>query len=302
MTAITVVVCTRNRANSLKRTIRSILNNTFSDYELVVVDQSNNNDSELLISDLKDPRIVYVKSQSIGLSRSRNDGILQSRTEIITFTDDDCICSEDWLAEIYQEFDSDEKLTGLYGKTLPYGDNIKGLLCDCVIDSDNELIVEKPIIPYNVLGHGNNMSFRKKAFVDNGLYLVNLGAGTSMKGGEDTEFLYRLLRKNYRLKYSPRPVVYHDKWLTAHDFIKQEANYLKPGIAVFFRYTLSCDMVAAGYVLKRGKEILEFFAHSVIKMHIREAWNARRLIGGYCSGIFAGVWLLFQKPPLFKIQ
>jgi len=77
--AISILVCTRNRFDVFRACVESILKNRFTDYELVLVDQSDGNESARFISSLVDDRIVFISTETRGLSRSRNLAILKSR-------------------------------------------------------------------------------------------------------------------------------------------------------------------------------------------------------------------------------
>src|SRR4051812_9656799 len=88
---ITAVICTRNRGEAVVRAAASVLANDHPSFRVVVVDQSSDGLSEKAMERLLlDPRLKYVKSQTIGVSRARNEGLSLADTEVVCFTDDDC--------------------------------------------------------------------------------------------------------------------------------------------------------------------------------------------------------------------
>ena len=56
--SVSVLLCTRNRPQKLGRAVGSILANSYGDFELIVVDQSTDDDSGRTVAAFRDPRIV----------------------------------------------------------------------------------------------------------------------------------------------------------------------------------------------------------------------------------------------------
>ncbi|NPU85311.1 MAG: glycosyltransferase family 2 protein [Syntrophaceae bacterium] len=297
MPFLTVAVCTRNRSEKTRNAVESILSNSFQDYELLVVDQSTEGATGAVMDGYDDKRIRYIHTDTVGLSRSRNVAIRESKAEIIVFTDDDCICDRDWLGSIAAEYDQDPNMMGVYGRVLPFGDGREGMVCQCLIDSMERRIVNKPIIPYNVLGHGNNMSFRKDVFRKVGLYIESLGAGTWMKGGEDTDLTYRVLRSRMKVCYSPAPLVYHDNWLTREKSAALECDYILASVAVFMKYALKLDRVAPSYLDERGREIIYRVYWQIKHSNKADLKFALKRLKYYSVGLLMGVRFLFVAAP-----
>jgi GT2 family glycosyltransferase len=145
---------------------------------------------------------------------------------------------------------------GVFGRVLPYGRGEKGMYCPAVIESVERRSVDRPLIPQEVLGAGNNMSFRKSVFRKIGLFVETLGAGTRMKSGEDTEFVYRALRHHLTLVYSAQPLVYHDNWMTREQFGELMRGSVLGGAAVFTKFSLKFDGGAALYLARTAYYLL----------------------------------------------
>lgn len=89
---ISIVIPTFNRSKSLKRAIKSVLNQSYKNWELIIVDNSSTDDSLSMISNYKDKKIqVYSVENNGVIAYSRNIGILKSHGEYIAFLD-----SDDW--------------------------------------------------------------------------------------------------------------------------------------------------------------------------------------------------------------
>lgn len=95
---ISVIVITYNRSELLCRTLKSILNQQYTDLEVIVVDDGSDDDTLSITESFKDDRIKYFNFGRIGnLSRLRNLGIKNSNSEFIAFSDDDDLWKPDRL-------------------------------------------------------------------------------------------------------------------------------------------------------------------------------------------------------------
>lgn len=257
---LSVLICTRNRAEKLGRAVASVLANSFENFELIVVDQSTDERSAQVMATFKDDRIRYLPTTTVGLAISRNMAIRAARADTVVFTDDDCICDREWLACIRAEFAAEPTALGVYGRVVPYGKAddktamsvsvSDDMVCPAVNVSMKRLVLESPAIPHMTLGSGNNMSFRKEVFSKVGLFIESLGAGSSIGSGEDTEFSYRLLWHRCKLVYSPLPLVHHDNWLDRAQFGKMMKFAVQGQAAVFLPYALRFDRLAFIHLLR----------------------------------------------------
>jgi glycosyltransferase involved in cell wall biosynthesis len=88
--AVSVIIPTYNRSALLRKTIQSVLSQTFQDYEIIVVNNSSTDDSVEMIRSLKDPRIrVFEISNGGVIAKSRNLGLRNAQGKYIAFLDDD---------------------------------------------------------------------------------------------------------------------------------------------------------------------------------------------------------------------
>ncbi|RPI78464.1 MAG: glycosyltransferase family 2 protein [Chloroflexi bacterium] len=89
MPQVSVIIPTRNRANLLAEAIESVLNQTYSDFELVIVDDGSTDHTAEVVTAFRDQRIVYCKQEKQERGAARNKGVALSQGEFITFLDDD---------------------------------------------------------------------------------------------------------------------------------------------------------------------------------------------------------------------
>lgn len=87
---VSVLIAANNRPDMLKDTIQSVLDQTYQDFEVIVVDDGQEVSSEDIVRSFKDERISYIKhSSQMGCAGSRVTGIQNSKGEYIAFLDDD---------------------------------------------------------------------------------------------------------------------------------------------------------------------------------------------------------------------
>lgn len=103
MPFFTVVIPTFNRADKLAATIRSVLEQTFQDFELLVMDDGSTDDTEKMVNSLSDPRVRYEWApNSGGPATPRNRGIDAASAPWISFLDADDIWYPTRLSEVAQ--------------------------------------------------------------------------------------------------------------------------------------------------------------------------------------------------------
>jgi glycosyltransferase involved in cell wall biosynthesis len=87
---VSVVLPTYNRASCLERSIRSVLNQTWQDLELIIVDDGSTDHTQELVSSVEDQRICYVKTMiNRGAGAARNYGIARAQGTYVAFQDSD---------------------------------------------------------------------------------------------------------------------------------------------------------------------------------------------------------------------
>lgn len=217
---VSVIVCTRNRASSLRLALQSLAAMEIAPgiaWELIVVDNGSQDATREVVEEFARATgldIRYAFEAALGISHARNRGLREARGEIIAFTDDDVQVDRSWLREILAEFDADPDLALLLGRTLP---RPSGLAPLAVKESTERTYYLHPGSPRGI-GYGNNMALRVSTAAIVGLFDVALGAGTPQGGCDDVDYIYRVLCARAKVLYSPAPLVYH-----CHDRTTPEA-------------------------------------------------------------------------------
>lgn len=93
---VSVIIPTYNRAHLIGRAIKSILNQTYQDFEIIVVDDGSTDNTEEVLKGFNDSRILYIRhNHNRGGAAARNTGIKAARGKYIAFQDSD----DEWLPE-----------------------------------------------------------------------------------------------------------------------------------------------------------------------------------------------------------
>ncbi|WP_257538295.1 glycosyltransferase family 2 protein [Sphingobium sp. CFD-1] len=111
-----VVIPLYNRAAQVGETIRSVLSQDWTDYEIVVVDDGSRDDPQPVIEAIGDPRIRYIRQDNAGGGAARNAGIKAAQGRYIAFLDSDDLFLPGKLSIMAKALDGDDGLTVLYSR------------------------------------------------------------------------------------------------------------------------------------------------------------------------------------------
>jgi GT2 family glycosyltransferase len=209
-TRISVVVPTRNRMADAAPCVRSVLANPGSSFELVVVDQSDNEATKQALAPFfDDPRFRYVPSTTRGVSRSRNLGIDSTSAPIVAFTDDDCRVPENWILSLEQVFTSNPDAAVVFGRvTVPA--NVDGNLRYAAKFDPVRREFQHSYPPADEpWGIGANMAFRRSVFGRVGKFDPLLGPGAKFPAAEEYDLAIRALAAGMKVVNAAEVSVLH---------------------------------------------------------------------------------------------
>ncbi len=216
---ITVILCTYNRAQSLGKTLESVVAQIMPpsiDWELLVVDNNSTDDTHEVVKDLQrrfPQRVRYAFEPQQGISFARNTGVRSAGGEIIAFIDDDETADPKWLQSLTAHLFSGD-WSGSGGRVVPQWNSppprwvssknsfICGPLAMFDPDTEGGQLNEPPF--------GANMAFRREVFERYGGFRTDLGrSGKGLLSGEDTEFGRRVMAAGACLRYEPHAITNH---------------------------------------------------------------------------------------------
>lgn len=203
-----VVVCTYNRANDLERCLQSLIMQSYTNLEIIVVNGPSTDQTPHILAQYPMVRVIDQKGLT-GLSVARNLGIQSAKGEIVAFIDDDAVAEEHWVEKLIRGY-SDELIGGVGGLVL-YSDRKRVQFDNGVINKSGIPTVVRPKEHRKKekkeisIIMGTNCSFRKDV-----LYKI---------GGFDPYFKYyhdesdlcvRLHLNGYRIVFVRDAVVFHE--------------------------------------------------------------------------------------------
>jgi GT2 family glycosyltransferase len=220
---ISVVVCTHERADSLRATLTSILRTSPEPLEVLVVDNAPATDrTRAVVAELGDRRLRYVVEPVQGLSRARNRGVAESRGAVVAFTDDDVVVDQGWLGGLGQGFarapevaavtglvataELDSAAQGIFDSSVAWSANCTPQLWDLSTPPRGDVL-----FPFTAgkFGTGANFALKREPASAVGPFDEALGAGTPTAGGEDLDMFLRVLLCGFKLAYEPSALVWH---------------------------------------------------------------------------------------------
>ena len=95
-----IIIPLYNKANFIAKTLNSVLNQTYTDFEVVIVNDGSTDNSLEIVQIFDDKRIKLFTTKNQGVSATRNFGIKQSQGDYIAFLDADDIWEEKFLETI----------------------------------------------------------------------------------------------------------------------------------------------------------------------------------------------------------
>ena len=107
-----IILATYNRATKIDKAIQSVLDQTYTNYELIVVDDGSTDSTKKHVS--KFP-ITYIKKKHSNVAEARNLGIKKARGKYITFIDSDDTYKKNHLEHHYNIITEDNKTDFFYG-------------------------------------------------------------------------------------------------------------------------------------------------------------------------------------------
>ncbi|MBC7947574.1 MAG: glycosyltransferase family 2 protein [Chitinophagaceae bacterium] len=260
----TVIIPTYNRAHLIGKTIDSVLDQTFQDFEIVIVDnKSTDNTTEMLQTYLRDPRItLYVQKENYERSNSRNRGMSLATGKYSTFLDSDDIIYKDSLAlahdfalkntaskvfhHYYETVDTSGKHVYTYSFPPPSGDMLKKLLqgnfLSCIGVFTSRDIYTKYLFDENKASLGSeDWDFWIRVVADHPLGVIPKVAAAIIQHDERTVMQNKiagiLVRKDY----------YMNKYRTNPELASRLGKHLHIFEAGFYLYTATVSYQARLY-------------------------------------------------------
>lgn len=215
MVDVSLIICTRNRAESLAKTLEAVRHQQLPDgltWELLVVDNGSTDDTRSVLESAaaRHPALRHVLEPRAGLSAARNCGLRHAKGEAIAWTDDDVVPESEWLARLTGPLLRGEVDATLGTVRIP-PDLVEGMR-GSLLEARHSWVASTVGIdmksPERLVGA--NMAFHRRVLECVPSFDELLGAGPTTLGfGEETLFSLQLRGAGFRLLGVADAVVDH---------------------------------------------------------------------------------------------
>lgn len=254
MPKISIIVPVYNVGELVSKCVNSLLSQTFTDFEIILVDDGSTDDSGKLCDSFKDERIKVFHKENGGLSDARNYGIDRAEGEYLTFIDSDDYVKETYLEELYM----------LLKKH-----------AECKVSACNHIIVRGDKEENNANGDGILFLDRKSAF-ESALYHKELDVSAWGK-------LY--CRSVFKTLRFPKGRLYEDTYVFGE--VLKNTKWVVYGYEPQYYYVQRSTSIIAGQFSEKRLEFIDSakrFTDTALELYPElESGCVRRMTHAYLS-------------------
>jgi GT2 family glycosyltransferase len=213
---ISVVVCSRNGAQTIAETLAALEELKYRDYEIIVIDDGSTDQTSAIASK---HNVRLIRTENNGLSAARNHGLTAATGEIVAYIDDDAYPDPHWLTYLAAAFQRTEH-AGIGGPNIAVPAD--GAIAACVANAPGGPI--HVLLSDDIAEHipGCNMAFRRDK-------LLAIGGFDSRfrVAGDDVDICWRLQERGWTLGFAPSAVVWHHRRNSIKAYLRQQFGYAK---------------------------------------------------------------------------
>lgn len=162
---VSIIMPSYNGGKYIRKSIESILNQTYCNWELIIIEDCSVDDSLSIIKSYEDDRIrLLVNDENRGIAYSTNRGIKEARGKYIALLDDDDVATENRI-EIQVDFlEKNEKIDILGGRTVIINEYDE-VINDCGTPRNNPNFIKAKLL-FESIDFGNSSAMIRKDFID----------------------------------------------------------------------------------------------------------------------------------------
>lgn len=246
--AWSVVVCTHERPDDLRRCLAALRQLDAPPGEILVVDNAPTTErTASVVADAMHERsgphrLRYVREDRPGLNWARMAGGRAATGAVVAYTDDDVVADRQWVRTLLAEFAADPSVAAVTGPALAlelqteaqerferHGGFQRGW--DRTVFDATTL----DAVSAGRVGAGANSAFRRDVLLELRLFSHELDAGTVTQSGGDTYAFYLLLAHGRRIVYAPAALVWHRHRRDMAGFARVMRGYSVGGFTMLLR-------------------------------------------------------------------
>lgn len=198
MPLVSVIIPAYNSEKTIRQTIESVLNQTLSDFELIVINDGSQDATLDIVSSIADPRLKVYSYANAGGAVSRNRGFSHSSGEFIAFLDADDLWTPDKLEAQLKALQANPQAAVAYSWLDSIDESNQFVRCGCHFTENGDVFVKLLLTCF--VESGSNPLIRRQAFIDVG------GFDESLTASQDYD-LYLRLADRYHFVAVPIPQI-----------------------------------------------------------------------------------------------
>ena len=286
-----VIIPSRGRPALLVQCVESILAGDELPREIVVVDQSEQENTTLAaMGTVRGCSVRYRRVDTKGVSAARNEACAVAAEEALVFTDDDIVVAPAWLGTITRSVLADPSSTLISGRVLFIDRAETGGFAPSLIEAEEPRTYEGRV--WSDVLFSNNMAFSRAIYERLGPFDPRLGVGSPYRAATDNDYCFRALEAGLRIRYDPYAIVYHQAWRPKRRYTGVYWNYGVGQGACFAKHAHLHDR----YTLIRLRNAV--VRHGRAALQVRsDGWWAASGEAAYAIGLVYGAarWSLLER-------
>ncbi len=219
---VSVIIPAYNAAPFISETINSIVGQSYTDWEVIVVDDGSSDNTTSICSEFNTAKVKVIRQQNAGVAIARNNGLLNAKGDFIVFFDADDLMSPDFLSERVQVLQNEPEIGFVGGlvETFPVAAKIRQAAgsdpVNQILFFDSSFVT----IPSNYLFRkevltGNNIFFNKELSSSADRFFIlevsKFTTGTNLSS-DNSKLLYRVTSQSMSNNVTPGLIMDNEKF------------------------------------------------------------------------------------------
>lgn len=296
MPTVSVIIPAYNQAHFLSDTLRSVLDGTYQDLEIIIVDDGSTDNTRQVAESISDPRIRYIFQENSGLSSARNTGIRNASGSLLTYLDSDDLFLPEKLSLLTDILEREPEIGLVAGQAIIIDENNQPLgevFTEPIPKDITNLLFGNPL-------HVGSVLLRSEWQDKVGFFDQNL------RSYEDWDMWLRLARAGCQMGWVAKPVSLYrfhrnqmtrdDQQMTAATFAVLEKTYQDPNLPASWRmmhdkaYSFANLRGAAQAYSAKNFEIAKKYLVEAVRMNPELSANQAELLAKNIAG-----WANYSK-------
>jgi GT2 family glycosyltransferase len=235
---LSIIILTYNSRQNVEQLLESIKNQTFKDYEIIVVDNASQDETVKFIKDNYPKIKIIINPENYWYAKGNNIGIRQTQGEYVLICNDDIKLDTNCLQWLIEDLDKEEEIGVITGKIMRLTDDSDYSIVDCA-GLKRTIYRKFSNIGENQEDKGQFDNYQDIFGVSGAFFLARKKALDSIKYKqeyfdedfiaykEDIDLSYRLRHKGWKIKYEPKAVIWHKRSIKKDDSRKNKNKLIK---------------------------------------------------------------------------